>query len=258
MLRTSIIRRAITTAALAGVVILPSPVLASPTTEPTPTATTAPSPSTSAPPPAATGQPPDPAAALTPLAAPGQPSLLPIGTTVRAVGVDKTTLRVGVRNVGTGPFILPQESETYHPVIAYVTVPPNTFGLSATYACAGWGPSPDGWEWLDPGRASSTYACRNNRLMPGETCWFEITVAVYRDKPSTPGYIELVEGRKAKILVLTKAMAPTRTPGSGGQLPATGGRPGAVAAFGAGAVALGAVFVALTAIRRRASRRRLG
>lgn len=267
MLHRPIVWRAVLTTALAGLVALPSPALADPTSEPTPTPAGSPSTTATPAPPTPTAsppasQPPGPAATTTPSSASGRWDLAAIGTTVRAVGVDRTTLRIGVRNVGTGPLLLPPDSADYHPVMAYVYLPGNAFGLHVTYDCAGWGAGPDGWDWLDPGRPSSSYACLNSRLLPGETYWIVMTVTVYKDRSPYPaGYIQSapVSGGKndiAKILILTKADPPA--PGSGGQLPATGDRTGAVAALGVGAVALGAVLVVLATTRRRWGRPRPG
>jgi hypothetical protein len=257
----SLMRVTIVIATAVVMVTLPNAAAANRTANPTSTSTDPPAGTTVPGAVAATISPttPSPTTASAPKSN-GEPDLAAIGATVRAVGVDRVRLKVGVKNVGTAPAVLPPDSATWHPVIAYVYLPEDTFGLIAPYSCAGWDASPEGWDWLDPGRPSYAYACLGMTLPVGATTWIELTVTVDRSKSSAPGYIRTgvfdnnPANDKANITVYTKA-APTTSPTVNNTpgLPITGGSSMSIAAGGVALIMLGAFAVLLSRHRRAAS-----
>jgi hypothetical protein len=142
-------------------------------------------------------------------------------------------------------------------VVAYIHLPGNTFGHDVPYRCAGWGGTPDGWDWLDPGRPSNAYACLGVTIRPGATDWIELTVRVRPERPATPGYVRVgvpananPRNDQAPIVVVTGAAPATATAGAGSSRIPTTGAP-AMTLVGSGILLLAVGSVVFLAARRR-------
>lgn len=118
--------------------------------------------------------------------------LVPVGAHVSAGGRNRVTLQVGIRNDGRDPAVRG---------LALVLPPGNAAIVKAPQACGPQGPS------------EYEYICHFNFINPGTTIWYELTVKVLRDKPSTPGYVKVwTTGAEVPIVITMDSLPVTGFP----------------------------------------------
>lgn len=196
--------------------------------------------------------------------------LAAVGARVSGTAGAKTTMAVGVRNVGRATLDVGRAD---HPAaVTAVTVPKDTAVLRAPEACF---PVVRGQADLDaPGKpGAARYECHTDGLFPAgaaETYRFDVQLTAAAGR--TTGAVAVNEpcrcdrfgddvdpaNDKARIVVTARAAAGADGPddaapggtGAGAGLPITGPRGGAIAGVGAALVVLGTAVLLLTRRRR--------